>query len=300
MFNVFTMDEFDREITIAEKAYDIAMAEVAYLEAMIDAKLKINMAKSEYKVMTESTLENAQGDLVFLFNEAGKEAEANKEGVFAKVKNAVISFFVSAWNAIQKLFTKEDTEAYKALKASKEKIKLPMNVKFLAEKGEQIANALDEQGPSEGKFGKIAKIIGATVAVGGGVAGSTALIKKMKEAATEPSELTKGEAVGLLETLRNLFGKFHKGVQSVNDDITDNGGATGTLNIFKAIGGWISNAIGAIRKALKTEQTVNSNENNTTNSNSDNNPSTNGDGEIDPTAVGESTDDPIEGDPVTE
>ena len=262
MFNVFAMDEFDREMTIAEKAFDIAMAEAAYLESMIDAKLKINMAKSELKVMTESTTESAQGDLVYLFNEAGKEAEANKEGVFTKVKNAVISFFVSVWNSIQKLFTKEDTEAYKKLQASKEKIKLPMNVKFLADKGEAIANALDTQEPSEGKFGKVAKIIGATVAVGGGVAGATALIKHMGEATTQETEITKGEAVGILEKLKNMLPKFQKSVQGVNDTPNDEGGATGVLNIFKKIGEWIGKAVKAITSKLTGSDVTDTDEKN--------------------------------------
>ena len=188
MFNVFALDSIEKEFAIAEKTYEIAMAEVAYLEAMIDAKLRINMAKSELKVMTEGTKETAQGDLVFLFNEAGKEAEAQGEGLFTKIKNAVLSFMISTWNAVQKIFTKEDTEAYKKLQTSKKKIKLPMNVKFFADKGEQIASAIDDADPADGKVAKIAKIIGATVVTAGGVAGITALVNKAKEAATTETE----------------------------------------------------------------------------------------------------------------
>lgn len=249
MFNVFTVDEFEREMTIAEKAYDIAMSEVAYLEAMIDAKLKINMAKSEYKVMTESTAETAQGDLVYLYNEAGKEQEASQEGLFTKVKNAVISFFVSAWNAIQKVFTKVDTEAYKKLKG---KVTFPMDVKFLADKGSTLADALDDVEPSDSKIVKIAKIVGAVGVTAGGIAGINALINHTKEAVHKETTVDGSEVEGIVAKLRNIFPKFSNAAKNLKPDTDGDKEGVGTkiLDFIKSIGGWISNAINVIVKKV--------------------------------------------------
>ena len=249
MFNVFTMDEFEREMTIAEKAYDIAMSEVAYLEAMIDAKLKINMAKSEYKVMTESTMETAKGDLVYLYNEAGKEQEANQQGLFEKVKQAVVTFFVSAWNAIQKVFTKVDTEAYKKLQG---KVTFPMDVKFLADKGGTLADALDDVEPSDSKIVKIAKIVGAVGVTAGGIAGINALINHTKEAVHKETTVDGSEVEGIVAKLRNIFPKFSNAAKNLKPDTDGGKEGVGTkiLDFIKSIGGWISNAINAIVKKV--------------------------------------------------
>ena len=186
MFNVFAMDSVDRDIAIAEKTYEIAMAEVAYMEAMIDARLRINMAKSELKIMTEGTEETAQGDLVYLFNEAGKDAEAQGEGLFTKIKNALVSFFTSTWNAIQKIFTGKNTQKYEALKTSKEKVKIPFNV-ALIDAAEKVADECERaiNNPKD-ILGKIGTALGIGAAIGEGVH----LFKEYKKGYT-PIEIMK-------------------------------------------------------------------------------------------------------------
>ena len=255
MVNVFAMDELSREFTVAEKELDIQFAEIAYMEAMIDAKLKINMAKSELKVMCESTEEHAQGDLVYLYNEAAKEAEANGESIFVKAKNAVVSFFISAWNSIQKVFTKHDTEAYTKLKASKAKVKLPMDVAFFANAGSECCDIASGNGSILDKAKGFVKAFGIPVAAGAGAFGAFATIRnKCKEKASTPVEMTEAEAVGVLEKLKNLMGKFVNPVKSITEDkdseAQEKGIASKFFNFLGDIGKYISSAISKLRSAL--------------------------------------------------
>ena len=254
MVNVFTMDEIGREFAIAEKAYDIAMAEVAFMESMIDSRLKINKAKSELKVMTESTEDTCTGDLAYLFNEAAKDAEASGEGIFAKVKNAVVNFFVSTWNTIQKIFTKKDTETYKRLKGSKSVIKLPMNAKFFANVGDAVCGSAADGKTTGEKVGAVAKILGITTAAGVGLIGTVKLIKdKLQKEATTETELTEDEALTVMEKLQNIFGKFIQPIKNFkdSDDKEEPGFAAKLLNLFGDFGKYIKSAIDKIRTTLK-------------------------------------------------
>lgn len=249
MFNVFAMDSYDREIAVAEKAFEIEMSEVAYLEAMVDAKLKINLARSEYKVMTESTAETAAGDLCYLYNEAAKEAEENATGFLTKAKNAVITFFTTVWNSIQKVFTKVDTEAYKALKASKEKVNLPCNASYIADKGEKIAAALEGNGNIVKKAIAVAAALGVTI--GGGVTIKNA-IDRAKEEGSKPTTILKSDAIQLLERIKDLPGRLLNAIKGVNENDAPEGdnAANGFFSHIQAFGGMISNAFKSIMKAV--------------------------------------------------
>ena len=256
MFNVFAMDSYDKEIAVAEKAYEIEMSEVAYLEAMVDAKLKINLARSEYKVMTESTAETAAGDLCYLYNEAAKEAEENSESFLTKAKNAVISFFTTVWNAIQKVFTKVDTEAYKALKASKEKVNLPCNASYIADKGEKIAAALEGNGNIVKKAIAVAAALGVTI--GGGVTLKNA-IDRAKEEGSKPTAILKSDAIQLLERIKDLPKRLMNAIKGTNENDAPTGDDTakGLFGYIQAFGSMISNAFKNIMKAVGLNSDVN-------------------------------------------
>lgn len=249
MFNVFAMDSYDREIAVAEKAFEIEMSEVAYLEAMVDAKLKINLARSEYKVMTESTAETAAGDLCYLYNEAAKEAEENATGFLTKAKNAVITFFTTVWNAIQKVFTKVDTEAYKALKASKEKVNLPCNASYIADKGEKIAAALEGNGNIAKKAIAVAAALGVTL--GGGITLKNA-IDRAKEEGSKPTTILKSDAIQLLERIKDLPKRLLSAIKGTNENDAPAGdeAAKGFFGYIQAFGSMISNTFKNIMKAV--------------------------------------------------
>jgi len=241
MFNAFALDGLTRELAIIDKEYEIAIAEATFLEAAIDAKLKINLAKSEYKVMTESTSENAKGDLIYLFNEAGKEAEEQKEGVFTKIKQTVINAIVKIWNAIQKVFTKKDTAAYEALKASQEKIEVPMDVKFFANKSESVLTSFSGSDTNDSKVVKALKVVG--IAAGAAVAagGVGKILSEFKNAANRPITITKGEGVTIWEKLKNLVPNGQKSAEDVQED--KGGNATGENGEKKGLGSEILHAI---------------------------------------------------------
>ena len=250
MVNVFAMDELSREFAVAEKELDIQFAEIAYMEAMIDAKLKINMAKSELKVMCESTEDHAQGDLVYLYNEAAKEAEANGESIFVKAKNAVVNFFVTVWNSIQKVVTKRDTESFKKLQLSKEKMHCPMDIKF-------FSSAADEslQMVSSGKINtdKLLKAFGITAVTGIGLKKAIPMIKeKCAKKSKEETYVTKGEAATILQKLEGLFGKFIAPLKKFLDVKDTNGESEGTdsMSFFSIIGKHINNIISKLKSLL--------------------------------------------------
>ena len=164
----------------ASKECEIALAECAYLEAMVDSKLAINLAKSELKCMQESTAESYVSDLAYLFNEAEKEAEEKNEGILSKFVGAIKKFFINTWNSIQKLFTKENTEAWKKLHA--EELVAEDTGNLL----DQIEAAVNEaKGIDFKRFGKVGLI--ATL-IGGGGAAAYANWDKIKEA-IKPSKM---------------------------------------------------------------------------------------------------------------
>lgn len=220
MFNVFTMNEFERELAVAEKAYDIAMSEIAYMEAMIDSKLRINMAKSELKVMQESSAESCVGDLAYLFNEAAKEANAQSEGIFAKIKTSVLNFITSVWNSIQKLWSHQDTEAYKKMMASKQKYTAPCNIGFFMNTAEEI-NGLASGGVTGAvsKVKSVATKIGAAAGITVGALSVKGIYDAIKAQSETPTECTGGQLAQWNEQLKklNIFTKFFNSTKNMND-----------------------------------------------------------------------------------
>lgn len=217
MFNVYAMNEFEREIAIAEKVYDIAMSEVAYMEAMIDSKLKINMAKSELKVMQESSEESCVGDLAYLFNEAAKEAAEQGQSTFAKIKQAVVNFFTNIINAIQKVFTGKDTEAYKKMKASQEKIQTEGNLgKISAMLGEisGVVGNVEDQSSTESGFTKVLKIAGGAGLGLAGIAGIITAVKKLRE---EKTDTTVAKATADMESISNSTSKIKNAISAISE-----------------------------------------------------------------------------------
>ena len=220
MFNVFTMNEFERELAVAEKAYDIAISEIAYMEAMIDSKLIINMAKSELKVMQESSAESCVGDLAYLFNEAAKEANAQSEGIFAKIKTSVLNFITSVWNSIQKLWSHQDTEAYKKMMASKQKYTAPCNIGFFMNTAEEI-NGLASGGVAGAgsKLKSVATKIGAAAGITIGALSVKGIYDAIKTQSETPTECTGGQLAQWNEQLKklNIFTKFFNSTKNMND-----------------------------------------------------------------------------------
>jgi len=225
----FSLYDLRKEVMLADKACNIALAEAAYMEAMLDAKLKLNLLKSEYKVLTESEERYQVSDLVYYFNEAAKEKENAEGGVFTKIWNGLKAFFINTFNAIQKVFTNKDTEAYKKLHESKKKIKFPWNPEPVVDEADRIVTEIDNNPLS--KFGKVGLIAAAIGAAGGTVAIGKKLFSKANDAQEnkKPTDSTVGEAVGLLgklqklfEKIKSIFSKDPKELQEGNGDNKEN------------------------------------------------------------------------------
>ncbi len=248
MFNVYAMNEFEREMAIAEKVYDIAMSEVAYMEAMIDSKLRINMAKSELKVMQESSEESCIGDLAYLFNEAAKEAEAQSQGVFAKIKTSVVNFITSVWNSIQKLWSHQDTEAYQKMIASKQQYEAPCNIGFFMTAGEAVNNIAS--GGISG-IGERIKSIGPKLGIAAGAGISLKIIyDKIMEKSKEPTKCTGKQLADWMETIKknNFFSKFLSNSKNVTEEESSNAEANKPEDSSKNenSGSWLSRTLQAV------------------------------------------------------
>lgn len=96
------MDEYEKEIAIADREMTIAMTEASMMMEHTTKQLKVNMALSELKVMQEN---GTAEDLVGLLMEAGEEAAQQQQGILEKVFNAIARFFKGIANGIGKFFS---------------------------------------------------------------------------------------------------------------------------------------------------------------------------------------------------
>ena len=249
MFNVFALSEYDREIAIAEKVYDIAMSEVHYMEAMIDSKLKINLAKSELKVMQESSEENYVGDLAYLFNEAAKESEEQNKSFFSKAKQAVVNFFVSLWNAIQKLFTGKNTAKYDELKGIQETITVDGDLDGIEKACNAVATALESGVAAEEddkKFGTAAKILGITA----GAVGTGLILTKVAKKLTELKDGKTTDTPSKIEQLKESISKHVKRFADALPKIPENEKTQAFFAPLRTIGTVMSSVIGTTNNAI--------------------------------------------------
>lgn len=207
MANVLYMTDFEFEMTYAERVYEIAMQEIAYMESLIENKLRIDLAKCELKIFAESSVDDTVPNLVHLFSEAEKEAAEAKQSVFSKIWSAMKAFFINTWNAIQKVFTKEDTEAYKNLHT--EEIEAPCNLNAIIDEVEKIKSHID--GGIVKKVGIGAAIATSVTAIGVCIANCT---KHMSE--NKPTKVKKDKALNFFEWIKGIVGKTNEDLNNDN------------------------------------------------------------------------------------
>lgn len=191
---LYQESEFLRECAVAEKNFELVRNECAYLESMMTNKLKLNLQQAELKVITES---GSMDDMVLLANAAITEAEEAKPSIFAKFWTGFTTFLTNTWNAIQKVFTGKNTEAYNKLNSPNIKVRFNYDVKAITAAADQ---AVGEMKKGVGIKGAIAAA--ATAVVGGLSIG--AIIKKHKEA-PKAVELTGTEAVEVADKAKGIF-----------------------------------------------------------------------------------------------
>lgn len=214
------LSEFMKEMFIAEKAYNIDMAEIAMTESVINAQLQINLARSEVRVMMESA---DVSDLFFLVEEAANDANEQKENIFLRMFRSIGNFFVTVANSIQKLFTGKNLEAYNNILKKKGKVAIPKGINQVLEDVEGALNKTEQVISSNGK--DIAKIIAAVAAAITASGGAFAFYNKSRKSAeTEEVPATKGKSI--LDRAKELvsrigkafveFGNLKKGDNSAN------------------------------------------------------------------------------------
>ena len=245
------MTTFERTMMIAEKEYALAMNEIAHASAIIESSLELNMQRAELKVLKESGTEL---DLLYLYEAAGEDAQknTNQQGFFSKMAAAVKNFITKAWNAIQRIFTGKDTEAYKKLMNAQGKFKID-----IPDPTEVLSNV-------ENTLSSInAKTVGIGAAIGASIIGLIGAIKafKKKEGNGEGAVLDENKGKTIISKINNITNHissiFKKSEATPDEQVsytnedgakqeTDTKGICGKLSEhIKDITGWIAAKIHA-------------------------------------------------------
>lgn len=206
------MTGFDKIVMIAEKEYALAMNEVAHAQAIIESSLELNMQRAELKVLQES---GSELDLLYLYEAAGADASKNTEnqGFLKKITDALKNAITTVWNAIQKVFTGKNTEAYDALQRAKGKVKLniPDPSELLGTVESSLSGISGKSGPAI-----IAAIVAAIPVLG--IAINKFWNRKNKG---ETCEVDANKGNGLFATVQRILGhvdNIEKNVEAAPDE----------------------------------------------------------------------------------
>ncbi len=264
-----------RESEMAYQEFMYAINEHAYVESMIENRLKLNLQAVNMKVINES---GSMDDVVMLTNAALSEAadqnNANNESLWQKFKN----FLTRLWNAVQKIFTGNDTEAYKKLVAANNKVRIPVIIDDTINTLTEASNKIKVTG--KGIAAALASIVGLT-AGGFGIAEA---VKKLKGKDNgETKEVPAAEADKKLNILKNLHDKFFgllaKNPEEIPDekpadvDDTKLGESSG---IVATVTGWLENLMSKIKSAVMKSGNTNDQNANTNSGTDTNNGDANG------------------------
>lgn len=208
------LSEFMREMFIAEKTYDIEMAEIAMEERAISTQLKINLAKSEVKVMMESA---DVSDLLYLVEEAANDATERQENIFIRMIGSMGNFFITVANSIQKLFTGKNMEKYNDMLKKKGKVAVPKGIDQILASAETAINKTEEV-ISSNKGKRIATVIAAlAAAASAGLAGFSLFNSKKDSKDTEVVPVEKGKH--LLDRARAALSRVGEALTSAVDSL---------------------------------------------------------------------------------
>jgi hypothetical protein len=243
MVNVFAMSDVGREIAIAEKQYDIAAKEIAFLEAMSDSKLQINIAKSELKVMMESTEDRMVSDFVYLVKEASNDNKQGDESLIQRIGRTIHELFTKVWNAIQKIFTGKNTEAYNKLKQSKDQIELGFNLQTLEKAINEISEGVKQ--PASWLAANGTKLIG--LVTGTGIVAVAIDVLHKPERAKERITYAKSYVLETFEKIKEKIPFINKKSEEMekNPPATDENSKEGA-SIFQKITAPIASVVGSL------------------------------------------------------
>ena len=116
----------DRDIAIMEAENNLFEEKVAFMLETIERERELNKKMAEYMVLKES---GTYDDLMYLYEEADKEADTKKAGVFETIINAIKNIFASIGRAFSNFGKKaqetpdEEVEIDKPIVDGVEKVK---------------------------------------------------------------------------------------------------------------------------------------------------------------------------------
>lgn len=169
-------EEYEKELAVANREFEISMAEAAMMSESVAKQLKVNMALSELKVMQEN---GTAADLAELILEAGEEAAQENQGILAKVFGAIANFFKGIANGISKFFSGGGKKKCDELAKRGQKVTVDSKTNDMIKTLQEAIPGLEKAAEAK-DHGAFVKILGGILLAGGVGGGLFAIWRKTK------------------------------------------------------------------------------------------------------------------------
>ena len=238
IFNEY-LTGIDRELAIESSAFDTDFAKLQTMYEMCDLQLAQMHRDAELKVLTES---GTYDDLTFLLTEAENEVAPQKQGIIARIIDAIGRLFSAIGNKIQEIFGKGDANTI--VEAPADTVE-KANALVTAINNAETGVAKLRNGDATGAFDLLKSLAIPTIAVGA-AAGATVAVKKYK----------KGELDALVQKVQGGFNKLKSNFEAAKSkilgtkDTAQQDANNKSLNIIQKIGSAINSFVGMITGAI--------------------------------------------------
>lgn len=224
------LDEVDRATAIQEAKNELEMTRFNFMLEMVERKYEVNCKNAELKVLTEG---GTYDDLEFLYEEAKKEKDGEKQGIITTIINAIISVINSITTAISNFFNgkkKAKNDPNKIVKVPKEEAD---ESSFICSKFNSMKSTISDMSTTKKvlALGGMATALAGTYVVGKKTKNGVKQYKEMKQKEVDEQISTLNAALGFFKdklasipnSVRSLFGADKKEkTDTEKDDTTGN------------------------------------------------------------------------------
>lgn len=202
------LDEVDRATAIQEAKNELEMTRFDFMLEMVERKYEVNCKNAELKVLTEG---GTYDDLEFLYEEAKKEKDGEKQGIITTIINAIISVINSITTAISNFFNgkkKAKNDPNKIIKVPKEEAD---ESSFICSKFNSMKSTISDMSTTK----KVLALGGMATAL----AGTYVVGKKTKNGVKQYKEMKQKEVDEQISTLNAALGFFKDKLASIPNSV---------------------------------------------------------------------------------
>ena len=202
------LDEVDRATAIQEAKNELEMTRFNFMLEMVERKYEVNCKNAELKVLTEG---GTYDDLEFLYEEAKKEKDGEKQGIITTIINAIISVINSITTAISNFFNgkkKAKNDPNKIVKVPKEEAD---QSSFICSKFNSMKSTISDMSTTK----KVLALGGMATAL----AGTYVVGKKTKNGVKQYKEMKQKEVDEQISTLNAALGFFKDKLASIPNSV---------------------------------------------------------------------------------